>query len=240
MEKFNIRLAGRCIGIECRYEAVKDFFKDYITDETEPEITVSADDGLMSDSEGVSPDSAEIIELYRPIAEAFPGMGGFVFHGAAISYKGVGYIFTAPSGTGKSTHIREWKRYLGRNVDIVNGDKPIITVSGDGVSVHGTPWAGKERWQKNRSVPLGGICFLERGTECEIKEVSDSDRVPMLFSQTYRPHDPDTLGQTIELIGSVGGRVPMYSLRCDVSEDAVKCAFEMMCGADFAIAKSEA
>ena len=241
MEKFTVRLAGHSIGVESRFPSVREFFADYTVEDDEPEITVSVSDSALAsavaDAVGVTEEAVETAELYRAVAEAIPAMGGFVFHGAAISYNGKGYIFTAPSGTGKSTHIREWKRYLGRGVDIVNGDKPIITVDSSGVIVHGTPWAGKERWQKNREVPLAAICFLERGDVCEGKALDNAGAFPVLFSQAYRPYGPEALGKTMELMGEMLGCVPVYSLRCDVSEDAVRCAFELMCGEDFAAAK---
>ena len=87
-------------------------------------------------------------------------------HGAAIAFDGAAYLFTAPSGTGKTTHVRLWRQYLGSRVTVVNGDKPFLSLEPDGtVRVWGSPWAGKERWQSPISVPLCGVCLLERGTD---------------------------------------------------------------------------
>ncbi len=234
MERFTIRLAGYNIGIESRFESSRRFFADYIvSDDNAIVITSSVSDeeliNTVSAVPGISREAAELTGLYRPIAEALPVLGGIVFHGAAISYGDDGYIFTAPSGTGKTTHIRMWKKYLGKNVDIVNGDKPVITVSDDGVYVHGTPWSGKERWQKNRSVPLRGICLLHRGDTCHA-DVADADElIPFLFSQTYLSSDCNAAGRTMELLDDVLRQVPIYSLYCDISENAVKCSFETLC-----------
>ncbi len=52
-------------------------------------------------------------------------------HGAVVSWKQEGYIFTAPSGTGKTTHVRLWKEHLGPDVEIINGDKPVLEVGED-------------------------------------------------------------------------------------------------------------
>ncbi len=237
MERYTVRLAGHNVLIESRYESSRRFFSDYTVPDERWEITARVEDSeldaTVAEVQGITRETAELTGLYRPIAEAMPMLGGFVFHGAAISYGGRGYIFTAPSGTGKSTHIRLWRRYLGKAVDIVNGDKPIITVDDGGAVVHGTPWAGKERWQKNRSVPLGGICLLHRGEICTAKRASADEFLPFLICQTYRSADPAVMGKTMELLDAVLKEVPVYSLHCDVSEDAVRCSFEAMCGENY-------
>lgn len=64
-------------------------------------------------------------------------------HGAVVAWKDQGYLFTAPSGTGKSTHLALWKKYLGDQAEVINGDKPFLKVMEDEVWVYGTPWAGK-------------------------------------------------------------------------------------------------
>ena len=234
MERFTIRLAGHNIGIESRFESSRRFFADYIVPDEDIEITAAVSDDEIDRTAASFPElsreSAELTGLYRPIAEALPSLGGFVFHGAAISFGDDGYIFTAPSGTGKTTHIRLWKKYLGKNVDIVNGDKPIITAGDDGVFVHGTPWAGKERWQKNRGVPLRGLCLLRRGDRCYADSADIDEMIPFLFSQTYLSSDSAAAGRTMELLDMMLRQVPVHSLYCDISEAAVKCSFETLCG----------
>lgn len=237
MEKYTVKLAGHTVQIESRFEKNRGFFSDYIVPDTTPELVarVSDDDidSAVANVPDISRETAELTELYRPIAEGMPLLGGFVFHGAAISYDGKGYIFTAPSGTGKSTHIRLWRKYLGRDVDIINGDKPIITADERGVIVHGTPWSGKERWQKNVSFPLGGICLLGRGESCSVSKVDPAEHLPFLMCQTYRSDDGEVMARTMELLDTVLGCVPVYLLHCDISEDAVRCAFGEMCGRNY-------
>lgn len=79
----------------------------------------------------------------------------FIHTWAAITYKNYAYIFCAPSGTGKTTHISLWKKFLGKDVGIINGDKPFLSFENENgqnrITVCGSPWAGKKLWQKNRS-----------------------------------------------------------------------------------------
>ena len=117
------------------------------------EIIISEDDiireqGTMLEDEGQSgfaPEYLETLALLRKVAEVLPEKDGFLMHGAVIQWKDKAYMFTAPSGTGKTTHIRLWRKYLGQGVSIINGDKPFIRIVDDCVRIYGTPWAGKEQ-----------------------------------------------------------------------------------------------
>lgn len=236
IDKFYIGIAELSIKIQSRFSFAREFCKDYIISAPDKaDITVSADaetvkKEMTAADEPVSEEYAEILCIYRSIANQLPKFGCFVFHGAAISYNGLGYLFTAPSGTGKSTHIRLWRQYIGKDVDIINGDKPIIRISKDGVSVCSTPWAGKENWQKNRIFPLGGICLLNRGTQNSIEKLPPAENIKHLMNQIYLPKNPAMLSLTLEHMDKMLCRVPFYSLYCDMSKDAVKTSFEAMTG----------
>jgi hypothetical protein len=125
------------------------------------------------------------------------------------------------------------------HLDIVNGDKPFISLeSVDGsalitAKVYGTPWAGKEGWEKNRSAELNGICFLQRGKENKIRKLEPSECLNYLFNQVYLPKDPVALDMTLELADLLTKNVPLYLLECYISEEAVKCSFEGMSGMEY-------
>lgn len=84
-----------------------------------------------------------------------------VFHAALISFDGQGVAFAAPSGTGKTTHIKLWQRLYGDRVEIINGDKPLFTLRSGRFFASGMPWCGKENWGCNKTVPLKAICFID-------------------------------------------------------------------------------
>lgn len=237
--KFYISIAELSVEIHSRFEFARDFCKDYIIDTPEHiDIIASADPEYVKKEmdmaeENISEENAEILCIYRSIASQLPKFGCFVFHGAAISYHDTGYLFTAPSGTGKSTHIRLWRQYIGNSVDIINGDKPIIKIAKDGIYVCSTPWAGKESWQKNRIFPLGGICLLNRGTQNSIKKIPPTDNITHLMHQVYIPKNPTMLSATLENMNKMLSAVPFYLLYCDISRDAVKASFEAMTGDSF-------
>ena len=146
MPKLEILLADLKIQIEHEYQYMTQFCKDYLSEFDAPNIIASADKKSILKEKELVPnapiESCESLCIYRAIAEQLPRFDRFVFHGAAIEYDGSAYLFTAPSGTGKTTHINLWRKYLGDKVDIINGDKPIIKVN-ETATVYGTPWAGK-------------------------------------------------------------------------------------------------
>ena len=232
MNEFIIKLADLNILIRCRHEKCLRLCQDYLTFDA-PDFTVYAsDEEIMREgkNEGYPEDYLESLCIYRQIAERLPEFNRFVFHGAAVTYRERGYLFTAPSGTGKSTHISLWKRYLGADVDLINGDKPVLAIVPDGVRVYGTPWAGKENWQKNRSALLNGVCFLEQGRENSVRALCPEECVPRLIRQTYLPAKERAAGLTLELLDRLAERVPFLLLRCDRSEEAVRCSFEGLTG----------
>lgn len=106
----------------------------------------------------------------------------FCFTCSAVALDGQAYLFTAPSGTGKSTHTRLWREVFGERAVMVNDDKPLIQVREDAIYVCGTPWNGKHNLDSNQKVPIKGICLLERGTVNHIETISAADGVSVFIS----------------------------------------------------------
>jgi hypothetical protein len=180
-----------------------------------------------------SPPYLETIAVLRKIGEELAKNNRMLFHGVVLSYKGEGYLFTAVSGTGKSTHAGLWKKYFKDAVQVVNGDKPILAVEDEQVIAYGTPWAGKEGWQKNASVRLKGICIIEQGATNEIRRVNPLQYFNTLFQQLHIPRDAEAAGKTLELFDALMQAVPVYVLKCDISEQAVKCCYEEITGLSY-------
>lgn len=231
MQKIDILLADLKINIEHKYDYISYLCKDYISQSDTPDIIAKADNAAILKEKELVPsapiESCESLCIYRAIGERLPHFDRFVFHGAAIEYGGNAYLFTAPSGTGKTTHINLWKQYLGDKVDIINGDKPIIK-AGNVSTVYGTPWAGKEGYQRNTSAPLKAICILKQGKENKITKLELAEAVNHLMRQVYLPSDPSALSKTLELLGTVIENTPVYLLECDISKQAFETSFNQM------------
>ena len=170
----------------------------------------------------------ETLAVYRQIAERMTDYDTLLFHGSAIAVDGQGYLFTAPSGTGKSTHARLWRELLGDRAVMVNDDKPLLRVTESGVTVYGTPWNGKHRLGSNIAVPLRAVCELARAEENSIAEISAREAVPTLLRQCYRPSDPAAMQKTLALLDRMTKCLRFYRLRCNMEPDAARVSWEAM------------
>ncbi|MDO4607816.1 MAG: hypothetical protein Q4B40_01320 [Clostridia bacterium] len=228
----NTKIADLKIKINYKYDFFKEFCSEYISNENDSfDICVKSNDEDIENEHKAVPTAdvavCESLCIYRAIANQLPAFERFVFHGAAIEYNKGAYLFTAPSGTGKTTHINLWKKNLGDKVDIINGDKPIIKVD-DISTVYGTPWAGKENLCRNASAPLKAICILKQSKTNEIEKINTTEAINHLMQQVYLPKNADALSKTLSLIGKLIEGTPVYLLGCDISNKAFETAFNTL------------
>ena len=170
----------------------------------------------------------ETLAVYRKLADCLLDEHILLFHGSAIAVDGIAYLFTAKSGTGKSTHTRLWREAFGTRAVMINDDKPLLKINERGVTVYGTPWDGKHRLSRNISAPLKAVCILERGERNCISPISVREAWPMLLQQSNRPQEPDQLKKTIQMADALAHRVLLYRLYCNMSPDAARTAWAGM------------
>ena len=230
-------IAGLPVLVRFRYPEFRAFCGQYIlADGSEPVFEGCATEDQIKEEMKWGSETeadAESLCIYRAIAEKLPFYNRFVMHGASIAFDGKAYIFTAASGTGKTTHIKLWRYFLGDYVSIVNGDKPVIELRDDCCLAYGTPWAGKERWQRRVCAPVNGICFLDRGEENSVRKISPSEALIRTMHQIYLPKTEDAARMQLDLADRFLGSVPLYLLSCNISAAAVRCSFEAMTGKKF-------
>ena len=173
-----------------------------------------------------SNDYLETLAVYRKIAEKMPEYDRVLIHGSVVAVDGRGYLFTAKSGTGKSTHTRLWRELLGDRAVMVNDDKPLLHVAGNTVQAYGTPWDGKHHLSSNISAQLKAICILERAEENYVQCISKAEAFPILLQQVYRPADISALSKTLQLIDRMN--VEFYRLKCNMDISAAELAYRTM------------
>lgn len=222
-----IKVAEFVFEIDNKFEYWEKFTKEYLTNE-EPDCYISLDLDFLKSKQTETPDSAlpylEYLEVYREICQYVINHDGIMMHGAVIGFDNAAYMFTAPSGTGKTTHITQWKKLYGDDVCIINGDKPLIRRINGEYIVYGTPWSGKEHLNKNTKAPLKGIVLLSRATENLISIVDNNRFNAFLVKQVYLPHSLPERLKTLDFIDEMFSVVPLYSLKCNISTDAAKVA----------------
>lgn len=236
-------MADRVMEITSIYDKVHNYCKGYETDEPvdfsvaitlndidfEKEKTYSeyTYEGLKAPN--FPDDLLEITAVYRKIGEKMPDYDTVIFHGSSISVDGQGYLFTAKSGTGKSTHTKLWRELLKDKAIMINDDKPLIHI-GDKVTIYGTPYNGKHRIGNNISAPLKAICILKRAEENHIKRISKTQAYAMILQQVYRPYDKIQLAKTLKLVDKMVDKVEFYELACNMDIQAAEIAYNTMKG----------
>lgn len=146
---------------------------------------------------------------------------GINLHAAAIDWHGKGILFSAPSETGKSTQARLWVEY--ENAEIINGDRPAITVIDGLAEVHGTPWSGSDPIIRNVSAPITCIVVLEQAKYNEIKKLTKEDALSHLLPRFFIPSYNELLtNKALDVIEEIINRVPIYKLKCLPDKGAIE------------------
>ncbi|MBR3297937.1 MAG: hypothetical protein IKI64_01915 [Clostridia bacterium] len=241
---FTVRLAGLDIGISCRFAENRLFFTDYLSGE-EPLFKVepkgadlermralfdaaAENEGRQSRKYGAA--FLENSAIHALIAEELPAHGALLMHGSALALDGEAYLFTAPSGTGKSTHARLWREAFPGRVTMIDDDKPMLGFDEGGVTVYGTPWNGKHRLGSNTAFPLRAIALIERAEENGILRLSAAEAFPRLLGQIYAPRTRAAASGALALVSRLLGCAKVYLLRCRPDTEAARIAHEGMSG----------
>ena len=242
MTRFNMEIAGRIFAVNAMFQSTQTFCGDYLSN-AEPDCTVTifpediVSEGTMFEKtytrQAVTADRLreaylETIALQRKIAEQLFDADTLLFHGSVVAVDGQAYLFTAKSGTGKSTHTRLWRQVFGDRAVMVNDDKPFLRITEEGITVCGSPWNGKHRLGTNIQVPLKAICFLERGAENSIRQVTPQSLLSILLQQSNRPLQSRLMPKYLELVDKLSAGVALYRMKCIMDPMAAQIAYDAM------------
>lgn len=220
MIEFCIEVCKIPIGISCHKESTKNLCSKYLCN-SNPEIIISIGENSKFENEP--------LELHYLVTEELASRGILLIHGSAISMDGEAYIFTASSGTGKSTHAALWRQVFGNRVVMINDDKPYIKVNSNGEClVYGSPWDGKHRLSSNIGVPLKSICCLDRGAKNNISEITIKEVLPNLLKQIYHSENLSNESHILSTLNVIASNTKLYRLSCNMKIEAAKVAYEGM------------
>lgn len=156
---------------------------------------------------------------------------GMMLHASAVALDGKAYLFSGPSGMGKSTHTRLWQQLFGDAAKVFNDDKPAIRrLEIDGTwYAYGTPWCGKDGININMRVPLAGICFLRRGEENVIHRLSSQEALTQIIYQTiHRFREKKSLDLMLGVVEDLVQRIPIYEFYNKPELAAAQLSYETM------------
>lgn len=153
---------------------------------------------------------------------------GLLIHSSAVVLDGWAYLFSAPCGTGKSTHTGIWLKTFGERAHMLNDDKPALRLE-DGVwYAYGTPWSGKYDISTNERVPVAGIAMVERCESNWIEPFGGAAAVFALLEQTARPANGNLRTKLLENLDKLMMQVPVWKLHCNMDPEAAAVSYNSM------------
>ena len=168
-------------------------------------------------------ESHQIDEILKPffqiILESILTRNKFVIlHGSCVEIDGLAYVFSGPSGIGKSTRAKKWCELL--SASWISGDRPIVdTING---SIYGAPWDGKESIYRNYNCPLAGIFMVARSSDVYIKKKTKKEKLQYLCKQSFIPMwDPKLAACCLHSIGKLIENVPIFEMGCDITNESI-------------------
>ena len=138
---------------------------------------------------------------------------------------GEGYVFSAVSGTGKSTHTALWRRHFGNRVTMINDDKPVIRKCDGKFYAYGTPWMGKADIGTNTKAPVKAVYILQRAEENTAVRVLPSQVMKQLLEATVIDVERSRMEKLLELLDEFFKETPLFLLGCNMDESAVMTAY---------------
>ena len=230
---FVYKIADIVFSADIRYKYTYEMMRDYLVQDEEPEFHVEVTDADIENERERSPYddiTAPVFEftaVYRKYIDVIMDRyDAFFFHCSAIEVDGGAVMFTAKSGTGKSTHRRLWLERYGDRVKVNNDDKPVIRRIDGRFYVYGTPWKGKENFGENVRVPAKALCFLSRAEQNSIGPIDTVTIISHLLNQTVRPTDKKLMSNLLGLLDGFVRQVDCYDLRVNMNPDAPEVAYE--------------
>lgn len=231
------RIADITVDLGYKYEKMKKQADAYrIRNENViPEVTIYLSDAFLEqksrENPVITPEAAEYIYTGNIFYSGLIRFDGFMLHASAVLMDGKAYLFSAQSGVGKSTHTSMWQKVFGKErAKILNDDKPAIRIEKDGIYAFGTPWSGKTDLNINVKAPIAGICFIERGKTNRIRRENGGAVIGKMLAQTIRPYDEKDMDMLLGHVDRVLKEIPVYTLSCDISEEAVRVSYDGMSG----------
>jgi len=229
MAKYDI--AGLTVELNCQKRTTEraEKFKTDCTKEPDIVISTSAEEIAKINR----PDLTEEIkaylfegkEFYKALTMRFNGM---MLHSSCVVVDDKAYLFSAESGTGKSTHTRFWLDMFGDRAYLLNDDKPALRVFDDGVYAYGTPWSGKDDISVNKKVKVAGICFLERSETNWITMMSPEEIGINMYHGSVKKVEADVIQQTFKIINLIISKVPVYKMGCTPTVEAAEMSYNFM------------
>ena len=242
MAQFKLKIAGQVAAVTSLFESTRDYCMRYLTEEEPDFAIIVTPEDLQFEQDALRQEALEEgmkvrrftdpfldrAAIQRKFAEFLFDHDTLLFHGSTVAVDRRAYLFTAKCGTGKSTHTRLWRQVFGDRAVMINDDKPFLRLTADGILACGAPWSGKHGLDSNITVPLAGICILERGSENIIRPIPPAEALPRLLHEACAPLDPGKMEKFHALVNVLAEKTPLWRMECTKDPRAAEVAFKAM------------
>ena len=228
---FKVKVADVVFLINAVSPSTKDFFSSFLSNEKEQEeicIEISDIKKYHEMYPYFTKEQCERVALKYQMDRIIVDYDAFPIHASALSYKGEGYVFSALSGIGKSTHARIWRETYGKDVIMINDDRPYLKIVGNSVFAYSHPQAGKHDIYTNTMCQVKVIGKIVRDERNYVKRISKAEFFPFLVQQTFTMDEPQITSKIITLITKVLNQVHLYEIHCNMSKDAASSIYEQI------------
>lgn len=166
---------------------------------------------------------------YFAIERQMMKAGNLVIHSSFIEMDGKAILFTAPSGTGKSTQADLWARFRGARV--INGDRSLLVKTPDGFVAAGFPFSGSSGIFKNEVLPISAIVMIRQVVQSSGKKENIVQSFKRIYPEIVRNYwDSEYEETVIQVLDELLPMVQKVSLDCTMGEDTVVCLENILMG----------
>ncbi|MBQ8622104.1 MAG: hypothetical protein IJ422_07300 [Oscillospiraceae bacterium] len=214
------KIAGLVVEMESFGRTVKQAESYRCTAQTADIIIKSDWQALQKSQPHLSDEDCEYLCTGGSFYRQLLNFDGMMLHASAVVLDGKAYLFSAPCGTGKSTHTALWKQVFGNRAVILNDDKPALRLENGTWYAYGTPWSGKYDMSINMKAPVAGICFLHQARQNTIEPLNGPKAIFALLEQTARPPEAAARAKLMDLLDRLISLVPLWQMGCNISPEA--------------------
>ena len=230
---YKYKIADMTVAVRHESSVLASNGKKYESDFSEEpdiyiEITDEQIDKIMQCNKTFDRDYAEYFLTGLCFYQKMIPFNGFMIHSSCVAVDGKAYLFTADSGTGKSTHVALWKSLLGDKATVINDDKPVMKYENGQFVVYGTPWSGKNDESTNASASVAAVVFLERGKEFSMKGISGEDAVERIMPQILHYISLENADIQFDMIDKLLRNVPAYVMKCTPDISSAESAWQYL------------